>query len=116
MLFAHLIVGLSISNYTLVNYAISVVASYILHFISFVSVRLFYTKGVDGPATGSFMYFIAYANYTYRAWLGLKRYILTASTGNFIDIMLYIAIGLIIVVSIVGLILLKRCNDGGGRI
>ena len=110
ILFEQLIEQLNISDNILINYAISIVASYVIHAISFAVVGLFYNRGEE-PAAGAFMYFVTWVNYTFWTWLGLKCYIGTLTTGSFVDALLYIAICLIVVINIVGLIFLKRLED-----
>ena len=112
-LFEQLIEQLQISDNILINYAISIAASYVIHAVSFAVVGLFYSRGED-PVTGSLMYAVAWVNYTFWAWLGLKCYIGTMVAGPLVCTLLYVAIGAIVVVNIVGLALLKKAEGGRG--
>jgi len=106
-MFGHLIEQLNISDNIIINYAISIAASYVIHAVSFAVVGLFYNKGED-TATGAFMYFIAWVNYTFWTWLALRCYIASIAAGTFASMLLYIAIGAMVVINIAGIIFLKR--------
>jgi len=112
LLFANLIEQLNISDNILINYAISFAASYVIHFITYGAVGLFYSKGEE-PTRGSAMYFAAYVNYTFWTWLGLKCYIAAAVASSFVGVLLYLAIGIIVIANIVGLALYLRFGKGG---
>jgi len=114
LLFEQMIEQLHISDNIIVNYLISFLASYMIHAISFFVVGLFYTRGED-PATGSVMYFVAWVNYTFWIWLGLKCYIGAMGAGPFVSTLLYFAIGAIVVANIVGVVLLKKVKGEHDR-
>jgi hypothetical protein len=115
LLFESLIEQLNITDNCIYNYAISIAASYVIHAISYVTVGLFYSKG-ENPAAGALMYLTAFINYTFWAWLGLKCYILTATTGSFVDILIYIAIGGIVIVNIFIIKAIMKLSERGNLI
>jgi hypothetical protein len=115
LLFESLIEQLNVTDNILYNYLISIAVSYVIHAISYGAVGLFYSKG-ENPAAGAFMYFVAYVNYTFWAWLGLKCYILTTTTGSFVDILLYIAIGGIVIVNIFIIKAIMKLSERGNLI
>lgn len=114
LLFEQMIERLQISDNILINYAISMIASYMLHAVSFAVVGLFYCRGED-PAAGSVMYFVAWVNYTFWTWLGLNCYIGTMAAGSLVSTLLYVAIGAIVAANIAGVVFLKKAEGGLSR-